>query len=139
MKEVYNESYAYRERPHMTRSEYNQEYSEIEEIFNGEKKRCKQGIPFCVFFIVLNIPWVLYILCLFPRFLVPKFLVSYPTGDWKQDYSIHLFVAFGIGYLPTGGVILSYIKAKKHYKNRMKALKAKKAICISLGTYEADK
>lgn len=49
MKEVYNESYAYRERPHMTRSEYNQEYSEIEEILTAKRKGVSREYRFACF------------------------------------------------------------------------------------------
>lgn len=130
MSDVFKNSEAYRQKEHMTRSEYLHEYSDITTRFQKEKKTLHIMIPCCMPLVLLS----LYLL----------FTVEV-LGGTNLFFALHgyafleYFVAAAPGALPLGAILIRLKQIKKKECELLQKLEEKKRLCILYGTYDSEK
>lgn len=149
MKKTYENSAEYREIPQMTRSEYVDEYGEILEYYKKQRAEEKKLLPVYIAVMVLGLLFIVHgIYTKNPVFLFVMFILTAPFNvrnrryyrryglsmrDLAKTASLPFFFLFPLG---------SYIARIKQIDNaeqkQLQDLEDRKALCISVGTYDAE-
>lgn len=134
----------------MTRSEYIEEYSELTEYYEKKRQEEKKFLPFYIVATLTAVVLIIYCICtknvvgilIMGLFVVPfnrrhrRFLrhSGLTTEEISKSTGLLFFFAFPlIGYF----VRTNQINNKE--KELLQELEDKKAFCISIGTYDAEK
>ncbi len=134
MKKTYENSAEYREVPRMTRSEYVAEYHDITTYFDKEKKNLKKLLPFCIVLTIINIIVEIGLLIEVVPMVLDNNFISYRD----RERAIILLALPCILSFPLASVMTRMKQIKKKENERLKDLEDRKALCISVGTYDAE-
>ena len=149
MREIYENSAEYREVPHMTRSEYVDEYGEIIEYYEKQRAEEKKLLPVYIVVMVLGLLFIAYgIYTKNPVFLFVMFILTAPFNvrtrrffrryglsmrDLANAASLPFFFLF-----PLGSYFARLKQINNAEKKQIQDLEDKKKLCIDIGTYNAE-
>lgn len=149
MKKVYENSADYREVPSMTRSEYVDEYGEITDYYEKQRAKEKKFLPIYIIIAVLCIGLILY--WIFTKNIVGMFVMfiltapfSYRCRRFYRHFGLSTRdIAKGASVLflylfPLGSYIIRIEQLNNAEEKQIQELEEKKALCISLGTYDVE-
>ena len=135
MREIYENSAEYREVPHMTRSEYIAEYHDITTHFDEEKKELKKLLPIAIVIAVICVVVIIFLMLLGVDVLNYSWRVHFYMG---KETAMFYFLLPLLPTFPFLAILKRFKNIKKKENERLKDLEDKKALCISLGTYDAE-
>ncbi len=130
--------------PKMTRKEYLKEYAEITEYYEKLRKEESKYMPICVAMAIVNIALLIYLFCV--KNILGVIVVGALNGSWKYrrflrrmgyDSNLKTTVTMLLTLMfPLGGLLNRKKAINEKEQERLKELEDKKALCISLGTYD---
>ena len=135
MKKAFRNSECYREIPTMTRSQYIEEYTEITEWTEKERKTVKKYIP------ITGVVTGIWILVLFIAWLNGVDVIWYSWIyhlNYGTEAALFLLIIPLIPAFPFIAIAIRLKQIKKHEQKRLDALEERKTLCISMGTYKAE-
>ncbi len=136
--------------PTMTRSEYVEEYNDIIKYYEQLRMEEKKFLPFYIIATLIVVVLIIYCICtksvvgilIMGLFVVPfnrrhrRFLrhSGLTTEEISKSTGLLFFFAF-----PLIGYVVRTNQINNKEKELLQELEDKKAFCISIGTYDAEK
>ena len=149
MREIYENSAEYREVPHMTRSEYVDEYGEIIDYYQKQREEEKKFLPLHIVVAVLSIGVILY--CIFTKSIVGMFILlllfapfTHKSQRFYRRYGLSIKERIKISSLsffflfPLGSYFARIKQIDDTEKKQIQDLEDRKKLCIEIGTYNAE-
>lgn len=135
MKKAFRNSECYREIPTMTRSQYIEEYTEITEWAEKERKTIKKFEPICK---IVAIVWVIIIFIAFINGVDVIWYNFWFHLSYGRDAVLALMSIPFIPTFPYVSILIRLKRIKKKEDEKIKDLDFRKGLCISMGTYKAE-
>lgn len=135
--------------PTMTRSEYVEEYSELIAYYEQQKQEEKKYLPFYIAITIVAVAVIIYCIC--AQNIVGIFILwvlMAPLNyrrflrrsgfSWKEITQSAMLTMLLFAF-PLGSYLNRIRQINKKEKQKIQELEEKKAFCISIGTYNAEK